>query len=324
MAIDVTDVVAQHGAFYKAGTDAEKNLRSMLYKPSETAAFFQPRPTDDTKWDGTLSSLNRVVQPFQKAFTPISTIKFTPNSFPLYKLKIDISECPDELEATYMGFLAALPELDRSKWPFVKWLLEQHTIPRADQDMEEGEHFLGKFIPPTPGVPGAEGSGMNGIRENIRGYVTSGRVGLGNGPIHMGAIAADPADFTTQVEDFVRAIPKEFRKRLDFIFMNDDLALKYQDGVDAKYNKNYAQKSDKLAIDKFPNIKVQGLTSHGESEMIWASIPQNRINPIKKGSQKGTFKLESAKRNVDIYTDWHEALNFEVPEFVFVNDRDLA
>jgi hypothetical protein len=34
--------------------------------------------------------------------------------------------------------------------------------------------------------------------------------------------------------------------------------------------------------------------------------------------------VESAKRVVSAYTDWWEVLNFEVPEFVFTNDQDLA
>jgi hypothetical protein len=36
------------------------------------------------------------------------------------------------------------------------------------------------------------------------------------------------------------------------------------------------------------------------------------------------MKVESAKRAVDLMTDWWEALNFEVPEFIFTNDQDLA
>ena len=81
MAINVADVVAQYGAYYKPGSDNQSTLRNMIYKPSETAAFFQARSPDDTIWRGTLATLNRVLQPFQKTFTPISTTKFEPNQF---------------------------------------------------------------------------------------------------------------------------------------------------------------------------------------------------------------------------------------------------
>jgi len=48
MSINVTDVVTQFGAFYKPGSDNQKNLRNMIYKAVETAQYFQNRPTDDT------------------------------------------------------------------------------------------------------------------------------------------------------------------------------------------------------------------------------------------------------------------------------------
>jgi hypothetical protein len=73
-----------------------------------------------------LASLDRVVQPFQKAFTPIGTFKFKPNEFSLYKLKIDMQEYPDDLEATYLGFLADLPEADRSNGLLFVGLLKTH------------------------------------------------------------------------------------------------------------------------------------------------------------------------------------------------------
>src|SRR5437868_454095 len=113
MAIIVTDVVAQFGAFYKPGSDNAKNLRSVLYNGIETAKYFQDRPTEDTIWRGNLASLDRVVQPFQKAFTPISDITFTPNQFDLFKLKIDLNIDPDDIEATYLGFLANVETADR-------------------------------------------------------------------------------------------------------------------------------------------------------------------------------------------------------------------
>lgn len=325
MAIDVADVVAQYGAYYKPGSDNEKNLRNTLYKPSETAAFFSPRPTEDTIYRGNLASLDRVVQPFQKAFTPIGTFKFAPNEFPLYKLKIDLQEYPDDLEATYLGFLANLPEADRAQWPFVRWAVENHVKPRRDQDLEENEYFGGVYAAPGAGVAGAAGTSMNGIRKVIRAYNTAGRTNLGNGAIATGAAAADPADWCTQVEEFVRAMDKRLRSRVDKIFMSTELELRYRDGKDKKYNMTYAKDTDLQTINKFPGISVQGLESHEGSELIWATLSANRIMPQKKAALKDTMKVQQfAPRVVSFYTDWWEALNFEVPEFIVHNDQDLA
>ena len=96
MSLTVTDVVSQFGAYYKPGSDNEKNMRNMIYKPSETAMLFQNRPTDDTIWRGTLASMSRVIQPFQKAFTALGNTTWKPNQFSLFNLKIDVEEYPDE------------------------------------------------------------------------------------------------------------------------------------------------------------------------------------------------------------------------------------
>ena len=324
MSINVTDVVTQFGAFYKPGSDNQKNLRNMIYKAVETAQYFQNRPTDDTIWRGTKASLDRVVQPFQKAFTPISTLTFKPNQFDLFKLKVDVEEAPDDIESTYLGFLADLPEADRAKWPFVRYWLEQHIMPKKDEDLETAEYFKGVYATPTAGVAGAAGTSMNGLRKVIRSYNTAGRTNLGNGAILTGSPAAADVDFCTQVEEMAEAIPSLFRSRIDHFFMSKELELKYKRGKRTKYNINYLQTPELYTIEDFPNISVKGLESHTSSDLIWASIPANRIRPQKKALLANTMKVESAKRIVSAFTDWWEALNFEVPEFVFHNDQDLA
>jgi hypothetical protein len=65
---------------------------------------------------------------------------------------------------------------------------------------------LGVYAAPANGVAGAAGTAMNGLRKVIRGYNTGGRTNLGNGAIATGAFAADPVDWCTQVEEFVRAM----------------------------------------------------------------------------------------------------------------------
>lgn len=330
MAIIVTDVVSQYGAFYKPGSDNEKNLRNMLYKPSETARFFQLRPTEDTIWRGTSASLSRVLQPFQKSFTPISNITFKPNQFDLFKLKVDLQETPDDLEATYLGFLANTPEQDRSKWPFVRWWLEVHVMPKKEEDLEVNEIFTGEFAAPIPGTAGAAGTAMNGLRKVIRGYNTAGRTNLGNGAIVNGAVPTDEVDFCTYVEEFVEAIPSIFRSKLDYIFMSKDLVTRYRKGKRKKYGLqvNFLSGtgvSDLVTIEDYTFITVQGLESMTGSNMIWASIASNRINPKKKASAANTMLVQQfAPRVVSAYSDWWDAYNFEVPEFIFHNDQDLA
>jgi hypothetical protein len=328
MAINVTDVVSQFGAYYKPGSDNERNLRDTLYKASGVAALFQERPTEDTIWRGTLSSLDRVVQPFQKGFTAIGTITFKPNQFDLFKLKIDKSEYPDEIEATYLGFLASIPDADRANWPFVRFLIERHIMPRKNEDMVL-EYYEGVYAAPTPGTAGAAGTSMNGLRKVIRDYNTAGRTNLGNGAIATGAAAADDADFCTQIEEFIESVPVQFRNRIDAVVMSETLARKYRRGKRKKYGVtvNYLTgngNSDLSTVEDQPNVSVIGDICMEGSELFFTTIAENRIRPVKKAVLGDTMKIESLKREVFLYTDWWEALNFEVPEFIFHNDQDLS
>ena len=326
MAINIADVVSQFGAYYIKNDTNMQRLRAMLYQPVETAKYFQERPGDDTVYRAVLSTLNRIVQPFQKAFTAIGTTTFKPNSFPLFKLKVDMTETPDDLEASYLGFLAAAQDLDRKNWPFIRWMVEVHVMGKIQEDLENNEYFAGVYAAPTSGTAGAAGTAMNGLRKVIRDYNTASRLNLGNGPIVTGAAAASAADFVTQVEEFVEDIPSLFRSRIDHIFMSKELQTKYRQGKRAKYNTNYLQSTDLLTLEDHSHISVVGLSSMSAAStgMYFATLKENRIRATKKAALANSMKIESAKRAVDLMTDWWEALNFEVPEFVFVNDQDLS
>lgn len=321
--LNVAALVAQFGAYYKPGSDNERNLRSAIYGTSRLASYFQDRPTVDTIWRGTLAELERIVQPFQKAWTPIANLVFTPNEFVLYKLKIDLEVFPDDIEATYLGFLGGLPELDRKNWPLIRYMIEKHAMGRKLKDMML-EYYQGVYAAPGVGVAGAAGTAMNGLRKTIRDYNTAGKTNLGNGAIASGAAAADDADFCEQLEAWVEELPDEFKTEVDAIMISDALARKYRRGKRKKYNINYAQVDDLSTIEDQSNIRVVGDVAMNGSELWFTTIPDNRIRPIKKAAQGETMQVESAKRAVHIYTDWWEALNFEVPQFIFHNDQDLA
>jgi hypothetical protein len=323
MAIDISKVVAQFGSYYIANPNNMQRLRSMLYQPSVTAGYFQERPSDDTIYRAALSTLNRIVQPFQKAFTPLGITAFDPNQFSLFKLKVDMSETPDDLEATYLGFLAAQPELDRSNWLFIRWLVEVHIKAKIQDDLEVNEYFSGAYAAPTAGTAGAVSTSMDGLKHVIAGYNTAGKTNLGKGAISTGALSTDNKTFVDQVESMVDQIPALFRSRLDYLFMSPENVIKYKRGKRAKYG-TYYQIEDLITLEDYSNITVIGLPSMTGSNLLFTTLADNRIRATKKAALANTMKIESRQRVVDILTDWWEALNFEVPQFVFHNDQGLV
>lgn len=323
MAIDIAQVIAQFGNYYIQNEDNMRRLSNMLYHADGTASYFQKRPTADTIFRCTMASLSRVVQPFQKGFTPIGTLLFKPNQFPLFKLKVDMQEEVDVLEPSYLGFMAALEDLERANWPIIRWLIEVHVMAKIKEDLELNEYWGGVFAAPAPGMAGDEGTGMDGLKKILDGYNTAGRTNMGDGPIVLGALPADDSDLVDYLEEFADKIPKLLRKKVDGIFIREDKVVNYIRGKRKKYNQHYAQSTDLKQIEDYPHIKIIGLDSMAadNTDRIWATIPQNRLHVQKKAGLKETMKIESEKRVVNMFNDWWEVLNFEVPEFIITNDQ---
>ncbi len=314
MSIVLSDVVTAYGSYYKDEGQGVADLYKKLYRPSATAAFFNAQPTKDTRVKVGSSELDRVLQPFQKAFTPIGTLTFKSNVVDLFNLKIDKSEYPDEIVDSWLGFLEG-EGIKREEWPFVRWMIEVHVLDKMAEDYELNEAYAGIYVAPTPGTAGAAGTSMNGIKKQFTDY------GARINTVVMGAAPTDPVLYCTYIETFVESLPFEYRKRIDYVFMSETAELLYKKGKRIKYNVNYAQVSDLMNVENFPNARVQGLASMGAATNVWATLPWNRFRPIKKKALSSDFVIkEYSPRAVSLYTDWWEVLGFKHPESVFKSD----
>lgn len=317
--IDVADVITEWGAYYVNQGQNASNLRSKIYQPSETDKYFALHLTEDTQIRNVSVEMDEVLQAYQDAFTPKGDMVFAPVEIDLFPQKIDWEKNPNQFVENWLGFLAG-EDIDRANWPIIRYIIEQHLLKRRDMDYETKAVFLGAYEAPVAGTAGPAIKSMNGIRKIIRLWNTATR----STPIATGALETDPADFVTQIEDFIMGIPVEIRDLMSNIFIDKDLMKRYKDGMRAKYNTNYAQSASLTHIEDAQNIEVTGLVSMKGSEMIWGSIPENMGRWEKRSKNQNGFKVESAKRTVSIMSDWHKGVGFKTPELIFHNDRDLV
>jgi len=315
MAITITDVVSEYGDYYLNHGQNQANLMQKLHRPSTTANFFRTIPTMDTVLRMGTSEMNRVLQPFQKNFTPIGTLTFKPNPILLFNLKVDKQEWPDDIVNSWLGFLEG-EGINRAEWPLVRWMLEAHIIPQAIEDFELNEAFAGVYAAPTPLTAGAAGTAMDGIKQLFAD--NSSKVNT----IASGAVPTDPVDFVDYVDNlFFALIDKEERKRIDYVFMNEDLHLRYRQGKRTAYNINYAQEADLDRLIDFPNAKVAGLPSMGTDDVIWATRAENRVRALKK-AEFANFKVgEYAERLVSVFADFWTGFGFPRYESVYKTDQ---
>ena len=328
--MDIQDIQTEWGTYYRDGGQNIARVLKKPYVPSLTEALFGLIPTDDTSYQLAIAELSRVLQPFQLGWTPLGDFKVAPIMLTQTPFKVDLEENPDKLENSWLGFLAD-NNLDRAQWPFVRYLVEEHLYARMDEDYELNEIYFGKLAAPTPGTPGAAGTGMDGIRTIINRAVQQSRIT----PIALGAIPSDPKAFCEYIEAFVEKFTLRYRGQAMEVCMNLTLARRYAKGRHAKYNSNIADPTARQILDgngnvlltspiEFTNHTVVGLLSMGDSMKIWATNKENRKRLAKKTVNTRQVRIESAKRQVAIYTDFYKGLGFPVLEAVFTNELDLT
>ncbi|OUJ68657.1 hypothetical protein [Hymenobacter crusticola] len=326
----IAAIIAEFGAYYLNNGQNAARLVQLLFRPAVTEQLFSPRVTDDTLYQASQTRLGRILQPFHKNWTPLGALEALPIVIKNFRMKADLEETPDDLEATWLGFLAG-DSLDRKAWPFVRWFIEVHALPQIQEDYELNEIYLGVRAEPNGTVPGAAGTAMDGIKVQVNGFITSGKTV----PMVLGAIPSDPKAFCDYVEAMAHTTLKRYRNVPMYMNMNEDLALRYAIGRDAKYNLTTAYVQGAPTPDgnnplatavpiQHARQRVIGLPSMGDSTKIWMSPADNMIRLEKKTQNAGQFQIENVDRKVKLYTDFRKGVGFLMPGAIFTNDQDLA
>jgi hypothetical protein len=316
--INSADVVTEWKAIYRQQGQSVKDIMVKLRQKSVTEAYFPRRNTDQTIMEKVSAEFARVLQRFQKAYTPIGGVTFEPLKIALYKLKIDLAEYPDELEETWLGFLAD-NDLDRKTWPFVKWYIMNALI-QQEKDMEELEIYKGVPGVITPGTATAAGASLLGIKKQINDFNTAGTLDLKV----LGAVPTDAVEFVEYIEAFVKMIPRLLRNELDYLFLEEDGVDLFRDGMREKYNTQYNQVGEKdITKLRNDNIQLAGLPSMAGSKKIWTTPVWNRQSGLKKSGNPETFRVENVDRQVKAYTDYYKGFGFWIPQYLVSNDVEL-
>ena len=269
--MDIQDILTEYGNYYRNGGQNAQRLLKRPYISSQTEALFGLLPTDDTSYQMAKTELTRILQPFQKGWTPLGNFKASPIVLTQFPMKVDLEETPDTLETTWLGFLAD-NNLDRAVWPFVRWFVEEHVYNQMDEDYELNEIYSGKFVAPTAGTPGAAGTSMDGIRIIINRGVAAGKIV----PMVLGAIPTDILAFCEYVEAFIEGIGLRYSNQAMEVCMNTTLARRYAKGRQKKYGSDNNFGAAKPILDglgheliripiEFSNHTVVGLPSMGTS-----------------------------------------------------------
>ena len=315
----VTDIVTEFGAYYKNIGQNLADLYQALYGQTDTTKYMTTKVVNGTQWQASKSTIGQVLQPFHKNFTPTDGPEFTPRVIQLFHHKIDLLEAPDDLEATWLGFLAD-NNVSRKEWPYIKWLLQAHVMPKAAADYEKSEIYWGEYAAPLGVVPGAAGTSMDGLEKLIADAIVGGTMTA----ITTGAIETVAADFCTQVEEFADGIidiNEDYANIPMNIHMSKKLAQRYARGYRAKYGKDmdFTAGSTQTRIDS--NFTIVGLSSMVGSDRMFATTKENLVDLKFRETRKDVFDIQPSDRNVKILGDFWRGAGFIIDEIVFPNEQ---
>jgi len=311
MGLTVSSIISEYGAYYEKSGQNMSRILKMITQDTETTKLMTQIKTDETIFKLAQGTINDLIQPFQKAFTAKGTAVFTPNKIELQHMKVDFEIYPDDIEATWLGFLAS-ENLSRKEWPLVRFLLEQYLLPKMRENLELKVAFKGVQKDPTTDVAGNPEDVMNGIEKLLTLGIAAGTINQVTG---IGALNANT--IFDQVEAFHDGISQVYQGVPMVVCMSPAWRKAYfrDKRANGFYQISGANQIDD-SIDFTPH-KVAGLPSMSGSNILWATTKENMLHITKKGQNAGKFLIEESKRCVSIMTDWWEAIGFGINEIVW-------
>jgi hypothetical protein len=310
--MDVSEIIKEYGAYYIQGSQNADRVRTLMLQDFETYQYMTPLKTNDTVYQLAKATIGSLLQPFKNKFSPSAQAKIVPNSIPLFKIKVDVSENPDDVEANWLGFLAS-DDVNRKQWPFVRWYIEKLLIPKMMEDLENAIYNAVRVeANPSTDVPGDVLEILNGLKYQLL-------QGIGKGLNEITLSVLTPSNIFDQVEIFRNKISAVYKKKDLKYFMSPDNADAYK--ADKRNSFPYFPQDDFAKVDFSPHMVV-GLPSMYGSNVIFATPKDNLLYITKKDKNLTKFNLEEAKRQVDFLADTFIGLGFGINEAVFASIPD--
>ncbi len=312
MSLTLSDIVTEFGAYYEDAGQNKSRILKLLTQPRELTNYCTPVKTDNQIYRLSNASFSAIVQPFQKTFTAKGGATFTANEIRVYNLKVDDEFYPDDIKASWLGFLAA-NNVNREEWPLVRWMIEQYYIPVIDRDMELYEYYKGVYAAPTTGIAGSTGTGIDGLQKKLQAGVDAGTINS----VNIGTLAT--ATIFDQVETFTDAISEVYQGIEMKVFMSRYWYKKY---MQDKRSQGFYQKTSDAQIDggiDFTPQSVVPLASMTGTNDIFCTPKANLLHITPSTSTKNAIRVEEVRRNISVMADWWEGLGFGIDEAVWTN-----
>lgn len=260
------------------------------------------------------ASFSSTLRPFKAAWNAVGGATFSPKEIPLRKRKVDVELYPDDISGTFLGFMETVGEADRSKWPFVRYVLEKLIAEKVAAEQEAAD---------WAGTYNVNGTTHLAVTDGLKTIVTAGLSGSTMNEVTLTADATAAASAFDALEEFAASLPRFWRDKPIQILCSPEFELNYfrdrrnTHGSDT----NYRGESRMMSVDGRPNwqlVPFDGIGMAGDTGWLIATPKANLLRIVRQGSYR--VGMDTDARLVKVYADWEEGIGFAMDEMVYAHN----
>jgi hypothetical protein len=315
--INIELILSEFGKYYEqAGQNRQRLFRALMQAPETLLKLSIPIKTKDTIYRMANFQFQKLMQPFQKAFTPQGGVKFFPNEIRLRQIKIDLDLFPHDIEDSWLGFLGGDSSRDLTSWPIVRWLMEEYIVNQVQEEKELDAIYKGVYNPAgtTPSDT------MDGIKQQLlKGVNADYPINVIDG---IGEFSEDT--IFDQLEEYDEKISELYQGKPLVHYVAQKWVRKFQQAKRANgyYFIDGPNKID-ASIDFTAHVVV-GLPSMNGTNDIFTTFKDNLIHVTKRDFSLANFDMQKFDRQVKLLLDWWEAVGFACNQMVWTTSETVA
>ena len=325
MAITATHIVQQYGQRYENKGQSINDVFTAFKRNRTLPTFATKRFTENDTLQLAQADISSVLQPFHKTFTAKGDTTIVANEITLRKMKVDISIDPDDIEQTWLGFMADLNDGERANWPIVRYIWEVWLAERLAQDHEECDWNGIYTAHPGSGTP-SHLTSYTGLKNLII-------AGLASSTNPMNAVSVT-GEFSLSgafeaMESFVDGLPQFWRNKAVDIYISQKAYKNYFRDRRNTHGANWGfdtpgmkrDNMDVMTVDGFPNwrlVPFGGMDMADDTNWVFATPRANIVHGQKTVGKR--MSMDKDTRTVNLYADWFEAVGFLCNAMVYAYD----
>lgn len=306
--LTLTEIISEFGTYLG---ENQSQVLKLLTQPTESQKFMTTIATRQLEYRMAKAVIDDVVQGFQKAWTPKSTLTFTPRTIAQRRHKIDLEFYPDDVFESWLGFLTN-EAIDRKNWPITRYIIEQLMLPKVLDNRELKLIGKGDYAAVSPSTAQATGLSMDGFVTQLEDAYAAGTSNINF--IELDALTDE--NIFEQIELFAGSVDELYQSIAMRVFVSRNnyrrYMLKRRDlhGADVNYQGgNYTLEGTNMILTPLPSMTGK--------DVIFATPQENFLRVINANDGASNIAVENVDRLIKVYADWHEAVGFGIEEAVF-------